>query len=89
MRKARVRSRGAVGMAAPQWPVAWTTRAVQRFISGVPSMRTENPPNQLVLHSRTVTGLSPPPHSIATRAPAPTTNAFLPFYSISKLTTNF
>jgi hypothetical protein len=68
MRKARVSSCGAP--AAPQWPVPWTTRAVQRFMSGEPSMRMEKPPNQLVLLSRTVRGLSPPPHWTATRAPS-------------------
>jgi hypothetical protein len=33
-------------------------------------MRMEKPPNQLVLLSRTVSGVSPPPHWMATRAPA-------------------
>jgi hypothetical protein len=42
---------------------------VQRLMSGDPSMRTEKPPNQLVLLSRTVSGVSPPPHWMATRAP--------------------
>lgn len=71
MRKASVSSRGggAPDPDAPQWPVPWTTRAVQRLMSGDPSMRTEKPPNQLVLLSRTVSGVSPPPHWMATRAP--------------------